>query len=108
MRDERSLLDAVLGDGRFLIALAAISLALSGRFALLQSVSGQLLPHDSMRSNSQTIERMALRRLYSSRNTTIGSTPAARRAGKYAADTATVANSKTTNAKVHGSVVLTP
>ncbi|MGA8026235.1 MAG: hypothetical protein WB992_03760 [Bryobacteraceae bacterium] len=47
MRDERSLLQAVLGDGRFLIALTGISLALSGGFAVLQSVSGRLLPQDS-------------------------------------------------------------
>src|SRR5580658_6882682 len=47
MRDERSLLQAVLDDGRFLIALTGISLALSGGFAVLQSVSGQLLPQDS-------------------------------------------------------------
>jgi hypothetical protein len=40
-------LQAVLGDGRFLIALTGISLALSGGFAILQSASGQLLPHDS-------------------------------------------------------------
>ena len=47
MRDDRSLLDVVLGDGRFLIALTGISLVLSGGFAILQSVSGQLLPQDS-------------------------------------------------------------
>jgi hypothetical protein len=47
MRDERGLLEVVLGDGRFLIALTGISLALSGTFAVLQSVSGQLLPQDS-------------------------------------------------------------
>lgn len=47
MRDERGLWQAALGDGRFLIALTGISLALSGGFAILQSVSGQLLPHDS-------------------------------------------------------------
>src|SRR5215813_12076679 len=47
MRDDRSLLGAALGDGRFLIALTGISLALSGGFAILQSVSGQLLPQDS-------------------------------------------------------------
>jgi hypothetical protein len=47
VKDERSLLQAVLRDGRFLIALTAISLVLSGGFAILQSVSGQLLPHDS-------------------------------------------------------------
>ena len=47
MRDERGLLEVVLGDGRFLIALTGISLLLSGGFAVLQSVSGQLLPQDS-------------------------------------------------------------
>src|SRR5215471_6540761 len=47
MRDERGLLEAVLGDGRFLIALTGISLVLSGGFAVLQSVAGQLLPQDS-------------------------------------------------------------
>jgi len=47
MRDERGLMEVVLGDGRFLIALTGIALALSGGFAILQSVSGQLLPQDS-------------------------------------------------------------
>jgi hypothetical protein len=47
MRDERSLLDVILGDGRFLIAVTGTSLFLSGGFAILQSVSGQLLPQDS-------------------------------------------------------------
>jgi hypothetical protein len=47
MRDDRSLLDVALGDGRLLIALTGISLVLSGGFAILQSVSGQLLPQDS-------------------------------------------------------------
>lgn len=47
MRDDRSLLDVILSDGRSLIALTGISLALTGLFAILQSVSGQLLPQDS-------------------------------------------------------------
>lgn len=47
MRDEPGLLDAALGNSRFLIALVGISLALSGGFAVLQSISGQLLPQDS-------------------------------------------------------------
>jgi hypothetical protein len=47
MRNERGLMEVVLGDGRFLIALTGIALALSGLFAILQSVSGQLLPQDS-------------------------------------------------------------
>jgi hypothetical protein len=47
MRDDPSLLVVALGDGRFLIALTGIALVLSGGFAILQSVSGQLLPQDS-------------------------------------------------------------
>jgi len=47
MSDERGLLETVLGDGRFLIALTGISLMLSGGFAILQSFAGQLLPQDS-------------------------------------------------------------
>ncbi|HEX4310799.1 MAG TPA: hypothetical protein VHZ25_12280 [Acidobacteriaceae bacterium] len=47
MRDHRGLLQVALGDGRSLIALTGISLALAGGFAVLQSVSGQLLPQDS-------------------------------------------------------------
>jgi hypothetical protein len=47
MRDDRNLLEVVLGDGRFLIALTGISLTLSGGFAILQSIAGQLLPQDS-------------------------------------------------------------
>jgi hypothetical protein len=47
MRDDRGLFDVILADGRSLIALTGISLALSGLFAILQSVSGQLLPQDS-------------------------------------------------------------
>jgi hypothetical protein len=47
MRDDRGLLEAILGDGCALVALTGISLVLSGGFAILQSVSGQLLPQDS-------------------------------------------------------------
>jgi hypothetical protein len=47
MSDNRGLVETVLGDGRFLIALTGISLMLSGGFAVLQSVAGQLLPQDS-------------------------------------------------------------
>jgi hypothetical protein len=47
IRDDRGLLEALVGDGRFLIAVTGISLALSAGFAILQSVSGQLLPQDS-------------------------------------------------------------
>jgi hypothetical protein len=41
MRDDRSLLEAALGDGRFLVALTGFSVALSGLFAVLQSLSGR-------------------------------------------------------------------
>jgi hypothetical protein len=47
MRDERSVLQALLGDGRFLVALTGISLCLCRGFAVFQSVSGQLLPQDT-------------------------------------------------------------
>jgi hypothetical protein len=47
MSDERGLLETVLGDGRFLVGLTGISLAMSGGFAILQSFAGQLLPQDS-------------------------------------------------------------
>lgn len=61
MRDDRSILDAVLGDGRFLIALTGICLGLSGGFAILQSVSGQLLPQDShaIGMDAQALEHTA-------------------------------------------------
>src|SRR5579863_8883958 len=47
MRDDRGLLDLILGDGRGLIAVVGLALVLSGGFAILQSASGHLLPHDS-------------------------------------------------------------
>ncbi len=47
MRDDRSILQVLAGDGRFLIALTGVCLMLSGAFAVLQSVSGLLLPQDS-------------------------------------------------------------
>ncbi len=43
---DRSLLAALLGDGRFLIALTGMALFASGLFAIFQSITGQLLPHD--------------------------------------------------------------
>lgn len=47
MRDERSILSAVLSDGTPLIALTGVALLLSGGFAVMQSVYGELLPQDS-------------------------------------------------------------
>jgi hypothetical protein len=65
MRDDRSIFDPVLGDGRFLIALTGICLALSGGFAILQSASGHLLPQDSraIGFDAQALERAANHRL---------------------------------------------
>jgi hypothetical protein len=44
--DQRGLIDALLGDGRFLIALTGFCLVLSGGFAVFQSATGHFLPHD--------------------------------------------------------------
>jgi hypothetical protein len=43
---DRSVVEALLGDGRFLLSLTGIALLISGGFAIAQSISGQLLPHD--------------------------------------------------------------
>jgi len=45
--DRRSLFEPLLGDGRPLLALTGIALFASGGFAILQSLTGHLLPHDS-------------------------------------------------------------
>jgi len=45
--DRRSLFEAILGDGRPLLALTGLALFASGGFAILQSLTGHLLPHDS-------------------------------------------------------------
>jgi hypothetical protein len=44
--DDRGVLEALLGDGRFLLSLTGMALLISGAFAIAQSISGQLLPHD--------------------------------------------------------------
>ena len=46
--DSRSLIDALIGDGRFLLVLSGFALVLSGTFAILQALSGQFLPHDTL------------------------------------------------------------
>jgi hypothetical protein len=43
----RGYLSALIGDGRPLIMLTALCLALSGGFAIFQSISGEFLPHDT-------------------------------------------------------------
>jgi hypothetical protein len=42
----RGLFEALIGDGRSLITLTGICLALSGAFAIFQSATGHFLPHD--------------------------------------------------------------
>lgn len=46
MRDDRGILDALLADGRFLLSLTGFVLALSGGFAIFQSLTGYFLPQD--------------------------------------------------------------
>jgi hypothetical protein len=45
-REDRGMLEALLSDGRFLLSLTGMALLISGGFAIAQSISGQLLPHD--------------------------------------------------------------
>src|SRR4051812_25131881 len=44
--DNRGFFQALLSDGRQLLAFTGLCLILSGGFALMQSASGQFLPHD--------------------------------------------------------------
>jgi hypothetical protein len=44
--DNRGLLEALLGDGRFLLSLTGMALLASGAFAIFQSITGHFLPHD--------------------------------------------------------------
>jgi hypothetical protein len=46
MRDDRGILEALLADGRFLLSLTGVVLALSGGFAIFQSFTGYFLPQD--------------------------------------------------------------
>lgn len=46
-RDQRGLVEALIGDGRPLLALMAICLLLCGGFAWFQSATGHFLPHDA-------------------------------------------------------------
>jgi hypothetical protein len=43
---QRGFIDTLVGDGRPLLSLVALSLILSGGFAIFQSATGQFLPHD--------------------------------------------------------------
>lgn len=44
--EKRTLLEAVLGDGRFLLLFTGLMLLLSGLFVIVQSMTGHFLPHD--------------------------------------------------------------
>jgi MFS family permease len=44
--DRRTLIDALVSDGRFLLVFTALILVLSGLFVIVQSVTGHFLPHD--------------------------------------------------------------
>ena len=44
--DDRSLVDAVLGDGRPLLLLSGLILVIAGLFAIFQAATGHFLPHD--------------------------------------------------------------
>ena len=46
MRDDRTLFQAVYGDGRPLLIFTGLSLVLSGAFAFFLSATGHFLPHD--------------------------------------------------------------
>lgn len=44
--DRRTLLEALMGDGRFLLIFTSIILVLSGLLVIVQSLTGHFLPHD--------------------------------------------------------------
>jgi hypothetical protein len=46
MIDKRTLIQAVVGDGRFLLILTGLILLLVGLFVIVQSFTGHFLPHD--------------------------------------------------------------
>jgi hypothetical protein len=46
MRDQRGIVEALLGDGRFLLSVTGLMLVLSGGFAVFQSLTGYFLPQD--------------------------------------------------------------
>lgn len=61
MRDERGLLDALLGDGRLLLTLTGFVLVLCGGFAVFQSCTGYFLPQDvqALGFDAQALARAA-------------------------------------------------
>lgn len=63
--DERSVWQALLGDGRFLLALTGVALIVSGGFALFLCATGHFLPHDVARlgMDAQQLSRIGNRAL---------------------------------------------
>jgi len=63
--DNRSLLSAFLGDGRFPLVLTGAALVFSGAFAIFQSITGHFLPHDvaELGMDAQHLERAVNRNL---------------------------------------------
>ena len=45
--DNRGLIEGMAGDGRPVISLVGSALVFSGAFAIFQSITGELLPHDT-------------------------------------------------------------
>ena len=58
--DDRGLLEAILGDGRFLLSLTGMALLASGAFAIFQSITGHFLPHDvhALGVDAESLARM--------------------------------------------------
>jgi hypothetical protein len=44
--DQRTLVEALISDGRFLLIFTGLILILTGLFVIVQSITGNLLPHD--------------------------------------------------------------
>lgn len=61
MEDRRSLFEALLGDGRPFLSVTGTALCVSGGFAIFQSLTGQLLPHDTqaLGMDAAALSRMA-------------------------------------------------
>lgn len=65
MEDQRSLFKVLAGDGRPFLCLTALALFASGGFAIFQSLTGHLLPHDSqaLGMDAASLSRMGNHRL---------------------------------------------
>jgi hypothetical protein len=63
--DNRGLVAGLTGDGRPILSFVGAALIFSGAFAIFQSITGQLLPHDTqtLGMDAQTLAQMANPRL---------------------------------------------